>query len=67
MNLEYIKRRVAPAWILGAGLVGLAANVSSIPASVILAVLGFGPPLIMLMLWHEPPQTVSESIEKVLR
>jgi hypothetical protein len=67
MGLEHLKRTIAAAWILAAGVVGLAANVSSLPASVIFAVLGFGPPLVMLLLWNAPPQTITQSIQQARR
>jgi hypothetical protein len=67
MDLPHVKRTAAAAWILGAGVVGLAANVSSVPASVIFAVLGFGPPLVMLLLWNDAPQTITESIQEARR
>jgi len=67
MDLEQMKRTFAVAWILGAAAVGLMTNISSLPASVIFAVLGFGPPLVMLLLWNDPPLTVSASIQEARR
>jgi hypothetical protein len=67
MDLKHMKRVVAAAWILGAGIVGLVANVSSLPAEVILAVLAFGPPLVMLRLWKPPQQTIAESVQEARR
>jgi hypothetical protein len=62
MDLEQMKRLVAAAWILGAGIVGLLANISSLPAWAVFAVVGFGPPLVMLLLWQDRPQTLPEKI-----
>lgn len=66
MDLEQMKRLVAAAWILGAGIVGLLVNISSLPAWVVFAVVGFGPPLVMLLLWQDP-QTLPENIRQARR
>jgi multisubunit Na+/H+ antiporter MnhC subunit len=64
MDLERMKRPIAAAWILAAGVIGFAANVSSVPALIVAAVLGFGPPVVMLLLWRQPSQTMTESIQQ---
>ena len=63
MDLVQAKQIAAGAWILVAGVLGLVANVNSVTAWVLLAAVGFGPPLIMLLLWHTPTPTLSESIQ----
>jgi hypothetical protein len=67
MELENTKRVVAAAWILVAGVAGFVANITSITAWGLLAAVGLGPPLIMLLLWKNPPQTMSESIREARR
>jgi hypothetical protein len=67
MNFEYVKPVVIAAWILGAGIVGLVANVRSLPAAVILAVVALGPPLVMVLLWKRPQQTLAESVQEARR
>jgi hypothetical protein len=67
MELEHTKPAIAAAWIVAAGVAGFVANITSVTAWVVLAALGFGPPLIMLLLWRNPPQTISESIQEARR
>jgi hypothetical protein len=67
MELEDTKRIVGAAWILVAGVAGFVANITSVTGWGLLASLGFGPPLIMLLLWKNPPQTISESIREARR
>jgi hypothetical protein len=67
MELEHTKRAIAAAWIVVAGVAGFVANITSVTAWIVLAALGFGPPLIMLLLWRNPPQTISESIQEARR
>ena len=62
MRLKQIKRVVASVWVLVAVVVGLAVGVSSAGGLVALAALGLLPPLALMLLWNEPPETMSESI-----
>jgi hypothetical protein len=50
----------AATWILAAGLIGLAGNVTSIGGAA--AVLGFGlvPPILMVLRWSDRPHAVTE-------
>lgn len=54
----------AALWVLGTIIVGLAVDVTSPFARVVLACVGLLPPLVMLLLWQEPPQTLAESIRE---
>ncbi len=62
--MQFTKVAVAAVWVLLACLVGLVADVTSPGAWVVIAALGLLPPLVMLLLWKEPPQTMAESIRE---
>jgi hypothetical protein len=62
MRLKQIKRVFASAWVLLAVVVGLAAAVKSTGGLVALAALGLLPSLALMLLWNDPPETMSESI-----
>jgi hypothetical protein len=61
MQLQQIKKAFGVAWVLGAVLIGLVA-VRSTGGLVVLAALGLLPPIALMFLWNEPPETMSESI-----
>ena len=67
MRFEQAKQMLTAAWILAVGIIGFAANVRSLPAAVILAVVGLGPPLVMMFLWRRPQQTLAESVQEARR
>jgi hypothetical protein len=58
---------VAATWILAAGLIGLAGNVTSIGGAVM--VLGFGlvPPILMMLRWRAPALALSKRIHPAQR
>ena len=62
MAFNQIKRTLAVVWVLVAVVVGIAAGVRSTGALVALAALGLLPPFALMLLWHEPAETMSESI-----
>ena len=62
MRLQHIKQVLASVWVLLAVIVGLAFGVTSAGGLVALAALGLLPPLALMLLWNEPPETMSESI-----
>jgi hypothetical protein len=64
MELQRIKWSVSAAWVFVAVIVGLVAGVASSGGLVTLAALGLLPPLALLLLWNEPPQTMSETISR---
>jgi hypothetical protein len=64
MQFEYTKLTLAAAWILAACVLGLVTGVTSIGARLILAGFAVVPPLGILLFWHGPSQTLSESIHR---
>jgi len=64
MRLQSIKMILAAVWLLVAVVVGVAAGVTSAGGRVALAALGLLPPLAMLLLWNDPPETMSERIRQ---
>lgn len=64
MALQQIKSTVAVSWVLAAGLIGLVAGARSSGSLIVLAALGLLPPLALLLLWNDPPQSMSESIQQ---
>jgi hypothetical protein len=67
MRLEYKKAILATLWVLSAGAVGLVAGVTSPGGLIVLASLSLLPALAMLLLWHEPSQSLAESINEAKR
>ena len=64
MELRKIKSTAAVVWVLAAIVVGLVAGVTSPGGLVLLAALGLLPPLALLLLWNDPSQSMSESIQQ---
>ncbi len=64
MTLQYTRVVIAAGWVLIACLVGLAVDVTSTGAWVVLAAFGLLPPLVMQLLWKDPQQTMAESIRE---
>ena len=54
-------------WVLAMCLAGFAANVTSVPGWIVLMSLTFLPPIFILRLWNDPPQTMSETIQQARR
>lgn len=54
-------------WIVAVGTAGLAANVTSAAGWTVVAGLALVPAGVLLKLWKEPSQTMSESIKDALR
>lgn len=53
--------RISAAWITSTILLALAADASSVPIWMLVAIVGVVPPLILLNLWSDgPPPTVAE-------
>ena len=67
MPLEYKKAIIATLWVLCSGAVGLGAEVTSPGGLILLASVSLLPALAMLLLWHEPTQTLAESIHEAKR
>lgn len=66
MTLQQIKLTLAVIWVLAAvmALAGTA-HITSITDRIALGIFGLLPPLAMWFWWHDPSQTMSESIHKV--
>jgi hypothetical protein len=67
MPFEYVKAAGAVAWGAAVCGAGLAIGFSSIPAWAALGGLAVLPPLLMRRYWKAPAQSLSESIQEVLR
>jgi hypothetical protein len=66
-EFEHVKTAVVGAWILAWGVVALSVNVNSASSWVLLIGLGVLPPLLLLRMWRQPTQSLSESIREVLK
>ena len=66
MQLENIKMTISGAWVLAARVIALLVRPPMMGA-ILLGSLAFLPPLLMLLLWNHPSQTMSESIDKARR
>jgi hypothetical protein len=64
MKLTHLKGAIVAAWLLAMFVVSVAADVTSGSAWAVLAGFALLPPLVMLRWWKDPPQTLSESINK---
>jgi hypothetical protein len=66
MELQYIKMTVSGVWVLIAVVIAIVTDLPW-PGLIALAGVGVLPPLALLLLWNEPTQTISESIQKARR
>ena len=63
MSLQQIKMSVSAVWVLIATVIAIAVSIDmSSTKGLMLAAFGLLPPLAILLLWNEPPQTMSERI-----
>ena len=67
MQVKHVKSAVVAAWVLGLAAVAVSGEVTSATGWMFLVGLGVLPPLVLLRMWHQPAQTMSESIREVLR
>jgi hypothetical protein len=67
MQLLSIKRIIAMFWVSAAFVIGIIGNVDSLPSWAIVTGLALVPPLVMIWLWNDPRQTMSESIQEARR
>jgi hypothetical protein len=68
MNLQRIKTTLSAVWVFTAVVVAVSLGADlSRPAMMAIAAAGLLPPLAILLLWNEPPQTMSESINEARR
>lgn len=67
MTLEQTKVALAAAWILVIGTVGVVAGATSSGARLLLAAFALVLPLGILLFWHAPSQSLSETIQRARR
>lgn len=67
MQLVSIKAIIAMLWVSTVCVVGIAGNLNSVASWIVLAVVAVVPPLVVMWRWNDPRQTMSESIQEVLR
>ena len=66
MQLEHAKATLAAVWVLAVCAVAESVNVS-VSNWTVLGCLAVFPPLAMMRYWNHPDQTLSHSIQKVIR
>ena len=64
MQLVSIKAVIGMLWVSTVSVVGIAGNLNSVTSWIVLAIV---PPLVVMWRWNDPRQTMSESIQEVLR
>ena len=67
MKLQQTKIILTALWLLAMLAVSYAANTATTSSWTTLAVLTVVPPIAMWFFWNDPPQTMSESIQKARR
>ena len=67
MQLVSIKAVIGMLWVSTVSVVGIAGNLNSVTSWIVLAVVAVVPPLVVMWRWYDPRQTMSESIQEVLR
>ena len=67
MQPQHIKIAIVAAWLFGLGALASWVNLSSITGWTLLLAMALLPPFILLRLWRQPAQTMSQSIRDVLR
>jgi len=67
MQPQHMKIAIVAAWLLGLGALAFWVNLSSITGWTLLLALALLPPLILMRLWRDPVQTMSQRIREGLR
>ena len=67
LPLQSIKMTFAAVWVFLALAIGLLAGVSSTGGTLALAAFGLLPPLALLLLWNDPPKSMSDNIRDARR
>ena len=63
MQFQPTNGAVAATWILAAGVLGVAGNVTSIGGGVMVLGVGLVPPILMMLQWSTPlPQRIRQTI-----
>jgi hypothetical protein len=65
--MNYIKATAAALWVLAIGAAGLVADATWPRDWMVFVGCAIVPPIIMMRYWNHPDQTMSESIQQVLR
>jgi hypothetical protein len=66
VQLEHMKTASAAMWVLGSGATAVSFGVDSATGCTLMVGFGLAPPLMLFRMWHQPAQTMSESIHEVL-
>ena len=66
MQLQNIKMTISGAWVLAALVIAIVVQ-PPMMGVILLGSLALIPPLLMLLLWNHPAQTLSESIDEARR
>lgn len=64
MSLLFRRKAVVPIWVIAFGLLAVLGPVTN-DIRVLLVIVGVVAPVIMLILWREPPPTVAEVLHQV--
>lgn len=67
MTLQHVKTIVGTLWIMAAAAISVSGNGLTTSRALLFVALGLVPPVVMLLLWNPPPQTLSESIDHARR
>jgi hypothetical protein len=67
MQREHVRTAIVGGWVLGSGAIAASFGVDSATGWMLLIGLGLVPSLMLFRMWHQPAQTMSESIHQVLK
>jgi hypothetical protein len=67
MPTNFVKASLTGAWVLAVGAFGYMSGTSSFAGWTLLSVVSLVPLVLMRRLWSAPSQSMSESIQEVLR
>jgi hypothetical protein len=66
MQLEHIKMTISGVWVLTALVIATLVHPTT-RGAILLGSLGLLPPLVLLLVWNHPAQTMSERIDEARR
>jgi hypothetical protein len=67
MQFDHMKSAIVGGWVLGLCATAVSFGVDSARGWMLLVGLGLLPPVMLFRVWHQPAQTMSESIREVLK
>jgi hypothetical protein len=67
MQLLSLKPVIAILWVSATFIIGIAGNLDSFSSWAVLTGVAVVPPLVMMWRWHDPDQTMSESIHEAFK